>query len=33
MTGTGPELFEGLDPSALRLAVSEAGGLSAVAEG
>jgi len=32
MTGTGPELFEGLGAGALRLAVSETGGLSAVAE-
>jgi len=33
MTGTGPELFEGLGANALRLAVSEASGLSAVAGG
>ena len=33
MTGTGPELFDGLEPQALRLAVGETGGLSAVAEG
>ncbi len=33
MTGTGPELFGGIEPGALRLTVSEAGGLSVVAEG
>jgi len=32
MTGTGPELFEGLSGSALRLAVAESDGRSAVAE-
>jgi DNA replication and repair protein RecF len=32
MTGTGPELFEGLAGPALRLAVTESGGVSAVAE-
>ncbi len=33
MTGTAAELFEGLGGDALRLGVSESGGLSAVAEG
>jgi len=33
MTGTGAELFEGLGGDAIRLGVSESGGLSAVAEG
>jgi DNA replication and repair protein RecF len=33
MTGTGVELFDGLGPDALRLAVTETGGHSAVAEG
>jgi DNA replication and repair protein RecF len=33
MTGTGAELFEGMGGVALRLAVSESGGLSTVAEG
>jgi DNA replication and repair protein RecF len=32
MTGTGPELFEGLSETALRLSISESGGLSAVGE-
>jgi DNA replication and repair protein RecF len=32
MTGTGPELFDGLGAGALRLAVTETGGVSAVAE-
>jgi DNA replication and repair protein RecF len=32
MTGTGPELFEGLGGDAIRLSVSERGGTSAVAE-
>jgi len=32
MTGTGPELFEGLESGAVRLAVTETGGVSAVAE-
>lgn len=33
MTGTGPELFDGLGGSALRLTVTETGGVSALAEG
>jgi DNA replication and repair protein RecF len=33
MTGTGAELFEGFGGDAIRLSVSESGGLSAVAEG
>lgn len=33
MTGTGAELFEGVAPDTLRLAVSESGGRSALAEG
>jgi len=32
MTGTGAELFDGLGSDAIRLSVSESGGLSAVAE-
>jgi DNA replication and repair protein RecF len=32
MTGTGPELFEGLAGDVLHLGVSENGGLSAIAE-
>jgi DNA replication and repair protein RecF len=32
MTGTGPELFDGLSETALRLSISESGGLSAVGE-
>ncbi|HSF95710.1 MAG TPA: DNA replication and repair protein RecF, partial [Thermohalobaculum sp.] len=30
MTGTGPELFEGMGSAALRLAVTESGGVSTV---
>ena len=33
MTGTGAELFEGVAPGTLRLAVTESGGRSALAEG
>ena len=33
MTGTGAEMFDGLGGDALRLNVSESGGLSAVSEG